>query len=60
MHCAVEAGDLAVLIEFEITVVDGVENRAVTRFALRQAFEHLVEFAGQLSQLVVAVIAQAR
>ncbi|MDT4868161.1 hypothetical protein FQZ97_1031100 [compost metagenome] len=56
----VGAGDLVVQTGLHIAVADGVENDLATVLALRQAFEHPVEFASQAAELVVSMDGQSR
>ncbi len=55
----VDGEDHAVDVHFEVAVAHRLEDRPVARLAVFQALEHLVHLARQLSQLVVAEVAQA-
>ncbi|MCY1553220.1 hypothetical protein D9M68_896830 [compost metagenome] len=51
---AVATLEMTYPVDLEIAVADAVEDRPVTVFALCQPFQHVVQVAGELAQLVVA------
>ncbi|MCY1355299.1 hypothetical protein D9M69_417150 [compost metagenome] len=53
-QCPVAAGEATGAVDFEIAVADVVENGLVAVLALRQAFQHVVQVAGELAEFVVA------